>query len=146
MRVLRLAAGAAPDHIPRQHPDRRDRREGAAGAGTVSAGGGVPAEGPGRRGTVGARPARCRRRGAAALRRPKLLQTRVTLNKLALPPEANFVYVSEPPEKIVSAGHEFAAVLSLSDPDVINELKSIAAAPRRSLRQADIITFRQLAE
>lgn len=80
------------------------------------------------------------------VRRPKLLQTRVTLNKLALPPEANFVYVSEPPEKIVSAGHEFAAVLSLSDPDVINELKSIAAAPRRSLRQADIITFRQLAE
>ena len=53
-------------HLPRQHPDRGDRREGAASAGTVSAGGGVAAKGRGQRDTVGARPAHCRRRGAAA--------------------------------------------------------------------------------
>jgi hypothetical protein len=34
VRVPRLAAGARPDHLPRQHPDRRDRGEGAAGIGT----------------------------------------------------------------------------------------------------------------
>ena len=64
-RALRLAARAAPDHLPRQHPDRRDRREGAAGVGTVSAAGGVPAEGQGRGNAAGTRPAQRRRRGAA---------------------------------------------------------------------------------
>jgi alkanesulfonate monooxygenase SsuD/methylene tetrahydromethanopterin reductase-like flavin-dependent oxidoreductase (luciferase family) len=44
VRALRLATGAAPDHLPRQHPDRRDPREGAAGVGAVSARGGIPAK------------------------------------------------------------------------------------------------------
>src|SRR6266851_3729676 len=66
VRALRLAAGAAPDHLPRQHRDRRDRRESAAGVGAVSAAGGVPAEGRGRRRAVGTRSAQRRWRGAAA--------------------------------------------------------------------------------
>jgi hypothetical protein len=40
--LAKASPATAPDHLPRQYPDRRDRREGAAGIGTVSAAGGVP--------------------------------------------------------------------------------------------------------
>jgi len=83
---------------------------------------------------------------AEEVRRPHLLQTRLTLNKVALPPETRFIYVARRDETHVNLGLAFSAVVSLSDRGAKEELTSIIANPHRLPRRSDVGKFQRLAE
>jgi hypothetical protein len=79
-------------------------------------------------------------------RLPNLLQTRLTLNKMALPPETRFVYVTGTDEIWAKSGELFSAVIDLSDRGAKQELSSITANPHRLSRRSDVGKNQRLAE
>ncbi len=83
---------------------------------------------------------------AEEVRRPNLLQSRLTLNKVALPPETRFVYVAGRDETHLKLGEAFSAVVNLSDRGAKEELSSISTNPRRLSRRPDVEKLQRLAE
>jgi hypothetical protein len=83
---------------------------------------------------------------AEEVRRPHLLQSRLTLNKVALPPETRFVYVARSDETHLKSSESFSAVVNLSDRGAREELSSISANPHRLSRRPDTGKIQRLSE
>lgn len=83
---------------------------------------------------------------AEEARRPDLLRSRLTLNKVALPPETRFVYVAGRDEGHFDSSESFSAVIHLSDRAAREELSSISANPRRLSRRPDTDKIQRLSE
>lgn len=83
---------------------------------------------------------------AEEVRRPHLLQSRFTLNKLALPSETKFIYVASEAEQPPATNLVFSAILSITERSLTKDVASLAADPHRNPRRDEAIKFQRLAE
>jgi hypothetical protein len=65
------------------------------------------------------------------LRDPSLLHSRVSLNRLAMPPATTFVYLGRAGDDKIATDLPFSATIDLEDQDAIATLTRIASAPSK---------------
>lgn len=83
---------------------------------------------------------------AEEVRRPHLLQARLTLNKVALPPETRFVYIARSDETDLKSSESFSAIVNLGYKGAREEILSISANPHRLSRRPDTGKIQQMSE
>ncbi|HVJ78104.1 MAG TPA: hypothetical protein VM620_09735 [Hyphomicrobium sp.] len=81
---------------------------------------------------------------ADELKRSKLLHTRLTLNRLALPPESKFILIDAQPD-LFDRSAEKPTVLASDDPELNRQIVSIISHPKPFNMHAGIERDRELA-